>query len=104
NRRLDRVSRLIDGFETPYGMELLATVHWVAQKDPSAATDATRAIDQVHRWDARKRRVFESDHIFRAWQHLHAEGWLHMSEMPQGQRAELPTSAAALLRGGGASA
>jgi O-acetyl-ADP-ribose deacetylase (regulator of RNase III) len=25
--RLDRVSRLIEGFETPYGMELLATVH-----------------------------------------------------------------------------
>ena len=27
--RLERVSRLIDRFETPYGMELLATTHWV---------------------------------------------------------------------------
>ena len=32
NVRLERVSGLINGFETPYGMELLATVHWVAGK------------------------------------------------------------------------
>jgi len=29
-QRIDRVARLIYGFETPYGMELLATVHWLA--------------------------------------------------------------------------
>jgi len=28
--RLEQVADLIEGFETPYGMELLATVHWVA--------------------------------------------------------------------------
>ena len=28
-QRLERVTDLIEGFETPYGMELLATVHWV---------------------------------------------------------------------------
>jgi len=27
--RLERVSALIEGFETPQGMELLATVHWL---------------------------------------------------------------------------
>jgi hypothetical protein len=26
-----RLSRLIEGFETPYGMELPASVHWVAR-------------------------------------------------------------------------
>jgi len=33
NVRLERVSGLINGFETPYGMELLATVHWVAREN-----------------------------------------------------------------------
>src|SRR4030042_5400927 len=32
--RLDRVGRLIEGFESPYGMELLATVHWLGPADP----------------------------------------------------------------------
>ena len=27
--RFDRVSNLIEGFETPYGMELISSVHWV---------------------------------------------------------------------------
>ena len=30
HRRLERVSRLIEGFETPYGLELLSSVHWLA--------------------------------------------------------------------------
>ncbi|HEX3048468.1 MAG TPA: hypothetical protein VHY08_27210 [Bacillota bacterium] len=29
-QRMERVKQLIEGFETPYGMELLATVHWLA--------------------------------------------------------------------------
>ena len=28
-RRLDRVFELVDGFESPFGLELLSTVHWV---------------------------------------------------------------------------
>ena len=28
--RFERVSRLIEGYETPYGMELLARVYWIA--------------------------------------------------------------------------
>jgi hypothetical protein len=45
--RLERVSNLITGFETPYGMEMLATVHWVATEDPQAAVDYERAIERV---------------------------------------------------------
>jgi hypothetical protein len=32
--RFARVARLIEGFETPFGMELLATVHWVPIRVP----------------------------------------------------------------------
>ena len=32
-QRFNQVVDLIEGFETPYGMELLATVHWVAKHE-----------------------------------------------------------------------
>src|SRR4028119_1345829 len=51
--RLERVSHLITGFETPYGMEMLATVHWVAQENPKAAKDADVAIALVQEWGDR---------------------------------------------------
>jgi hypothetical protein len=42
-RRFDRVARLIEGFETSFGMELLATVHWVATREGAATVEeATR--------------------------------------------------------------
>jgi len=76
NDRVKRIERLISGFETPYGMELLATVHWVGTRDPGvhSGIDAVRA---VHEWNARKRAVFSSDHIKIAWRRLQGEGWLH---------------------------
>lgn len=74
-RRLARVGELIDGFETPYGMELLSSVHWVAGRDPNvkSADDATRS---VHSWNERKRRMFSEAHIRVAWEHLQRAGWI----------------------------
>ncbi|MGZ8244978.1 type II toxin-antitoxin system antitoxin DNA ADP-ribosyl glycohydrolase DarG [Methylomagnum sp.] len=40
--RIVRIMQLVDGFETPYGMELLSTVHWVAHRGgPKANAPAT---------------------------------------------------------------
>lgn len=75
NERLEQVSRLITGFETPYGMEMLATVHWVAQENPQAARDAEMAIALVHKWSDRKRQLFKPEHIRKAWQRLQNQGW-----------------------------
>jgi len=69
-----RVARLIEGFETPYGMELLATVHWVRTREPSVRT-IEDAIDAVHNWNARKRAILGKGHIKVAWQRLKDEGW-----------------------------
>jgi len=33
--RFDRVTDLVEGFETPFGLELLSTVHWVANRSRS---------------------------------------------------------------------
>ncbi len=75
--RLEQVSRLITGFETPYGMELLATVHWVAREDPKAAEDSEQAHALVHLWSERKRQLFKPTHIRKAWQRLHEQNWLN---------------------------
>lgn len=77
NQRLERVRNLIDGYETPYGLELLATLHWVAREDALAASDSDEAIKVVHAWNARKRRIFPAEHIRIAWRHLNNQGWLH---------------------------
>jgi O-acetyl-ADP-ribose deacetylase (regulator of RNase III) len=73
---LERVSRLIEGFETPYGMELLATVHWVAGEDAGAASSPDVATQRVQQWSDRKRLTFKPEHIKKAWQRLHEQAWL----------------------------
>jgi len=74
--RLERVSQLIYGFETPYGMELLATVHWVATKTANPAKNSEEAIALVHEWSDRKRQLFKPEHIRKAWQRLDEQNWL----------------------------
>lgn len=82
--RFNRVVSLVDGFETPYGLELLATVHWVATHvDPSAATDPDSVVRQVQEWSPRKGRLFTERHIKLAWERLRDEGWLTPAAMAE---------------------
>ena len=74
--RFNRVTNLIEGFETPYGMELLATVHWVASENLDARIDPKAAVEVVHAWSARKRKSFKPEHIKVAWERLQEQGWL----------------------------
>ena len=80
--RLQRVSNLIHGFETPYGMELLATVHWVVLENRQAVEDCEKAIlfegsanALVRQWNTRKSDLFKPQHIRKAWQRLHEQNW-----------------------------
>ncbi|NTW04275.1 MAG: macro domain-containing protein, partial [Oscillochloris sp.] len=73
--RLGRVGALIEGYETPYGVELLSSVHWVTQENSDARQDARRATEAVHAWNERKR-TFRADHIKLAWEQLHAQQWI----------------------------
>jgi O-acetyl-ADP-ribose deacetylase (regulator of RNase III) len=94
--RLDRVAQLIEGFETPYGMELLATTHWVAHRGgPSSAAPASnahQAVEQIHDWNPRKQQVFKPEHIRTAWNHLVQQEW-----MPVGADLESPGSPTQLI-------
>jgi O-acetyl-ADP-ribose deacetylase (regulator of RNase III) len=72
-KRVDRVARLIHGFETPYGMELLSTVHWVSTREGVRSAD--EAIPKTYSWNQRKR-IFDDKRIRLAWQVLKDQGWL----------------------------
>jgi hypothetical protein len=67
---LDRVSDLILGFETPLGMELLATVHWAVMRECNAdARSPVEAFEKVKAWNTSK------EHVTAAWQQLKDYGW-----------------------------
>jgi O-acetyl-ADP-ribose deacetylase (regulator of RNase III) len=72
--RYERVVELIDGFETPYGLELLATTHWVAVHEDADSTAA--AAERVRAWSQRKQHLFTDDHVDVAWERLDEGGWL----------------------------
>lgn len=74
--RLNRVAALIDGFETPFGMELLATVHWVVRRESANSVDEAAA--KVYSWNPRKK-MFREDDIRLAWDSLGNGGWLAQS-------------------------
>ena len=51
--RFDRVTALVEGFESPFGLELLGTVHWVMKHETVATSDDVLA--HTYAWDPRKR-------------------------------------------------
>lgn len=72
--RFDRVGDLVDGFETPFGLELLATVHWVAKHSgPGVAQE--EVVAKTHAWNERKKQ-FTPRQIGIALQVLESKGWL----------------------------
>ncbi len=51
--RFDRVSELVDGFESSYGLELLSTVHWVKKTNSLNTLDSI--IKKTYMWNERKK-------------------------------------------------
>ncbi len=70
-KRLETVAQKIKGYETPFGMELLATVHWAKENSPSQ--DPQVIQDLVYHWEknpARKKRLFSPKLIQKALEQL----------------------------------
>ena len=72
--RIARVLQLVEGFETPYALELLATVHWVVERERHSDDDAS-VIEAVRSWSPRKGRMFAPEHISVALETLRSRGW-----------------------------
>lgn len=73
---LESVLRLIEGLDTALGLELLASVHWVARHYPRAAIDSEEAIERIHAWNSHKKAAFNPEFIQIAWQRLRDFGWM----------------------------
>lgn len=70
--RFERVSKLVEGFETSFGMELLATVHWVMSREGARGP---AVVDAIHAWNLRKQ-MFTDRQILLAAERLTDDGWL----------------------------
>ena len=68
----DRVADLVEGFETPFGLELLSTVHWVAARE-GASSDTV--VAQTHAWNDRKKQ-FTPRQVAVAFDVLRSKEWL----------------------------
>jgi O-acetyl-ADP-ribose deacetylase (regulator of RNase III) len=73
--RLRVVADLVDDWETPYGLELLATVHWALNNVQPALRSYEEVCDYVASWTPRKAKLFKPAQVNRAIDHLVAHGF-----------------------------
>lgn len=74
NSRIQKVSELIDGYQSPYGVELLSTVHWVNKND--GASNPSEAHQAIQVWNDRKKALMTPQHVAAAWNRLQQSGWI----------------------------
>lgn len=72
--KFDRVGDLVEGFETPFGLELLATVHWIIEQG-EPLSNIGEVVAQTYAWSARKQQ-FTPRQIGIAVDVLAAKGWI----------------------------
>ena len=77
--RFERVAGLVEGFESPFGLELLSTVHWIAKNEPVASIDDV--VQHTYAWGDRKRR-FTPRQIALAVDVLSDKGWIGADRAP----------------------
>ena len=73
--RMNKVFELVDGFETPFGLELLSTVHWVVTHEHAASLDDV--VTKTYAWNDRKRQ-FSRRQLALASEVLSRNGWIHL--------------------------
>ena len=74
--RFERVSALIEGFESSFGLELLSTVHWVASEEKILGFDDI--VNHTYAWSERKKQ-FSRRQIKIAFDILSEKGWIEHS-------------------------
>lgn len=78
--RFESVSDLVDGFESPFGLELLSTVHWIAVHE-AVADDLDKIKESTYSWNESKSQ-FSPRQIELAHRVLTAKGWLTSASHP----------------------
>ena len=73
--RFQRVSELVEGFESPFGLELLATVHWVAKNEGARSVEEVK--QKTYAWNERKQQ-FSARQIDVAAKTLAKHRWIEV--------------------------
>ena len=71
--RFERVSNLVEGFESPFGLELLSTVHWIVSKEQVQTVDDV--VARTYAWNSRKKQLSRRQ-IALAVDVLSRQGWI----------------------------
>ena len=71
--RFNKVVDLVTGYESAFGLELLATVHWVLEKENPGSMK--NIVERVYGWNERKRK-FSDLQIRSAACRLRDKGWV----------------------------
>ena len=71
--RFDRVADLVEGFESPFGLELLSTVHWIVVEEDVGSPD--EVVESTYAWNTRKKR-FSERQIRLAFDVLTEKSWI----------------------------
>ena len=66
--RMENVLTLIEGFESPYGIELLATVDFIKKNFPDYSLEEIKS--EIHNWTSRKKQLMKPHHIEIAYNRL----------------------------------
>lgn len=74
--RIQIVSKLIDGFEDSFGLELLATVHWILQNEQISLKTIEETTKHIHRWNERKKLIIKESQVAVAMKRLKEHGWI----------------------------
>jgi len=72
---IDRLSKLVQGYESPYGLELLSSVHWLAHHEGHFPVE--KIIQEMLVWSEAKRNKFSEDAIRAAYYRLKEDSLLH---------------------------
>ena len=72
-QRFERVTDLVEGFESSFGLELLSTVHWILEHETVESQDDL--VARTYRWNELKKR-FSPRQIRLAANVLVEKGWI----------------------------
>jgi len=61
--RLKQVEQLINGYESPFGLELLSTVDWIIKENRESVLEPQLIKEKIKQWSERKDSSFSLDHI-----------------------------------------
>lgn len=66
--RMEQVLALIDGYQSPYALELLASVDFILKDSPNANLEEIKSA--LSKWSSRKHKLFQAWQIEMAMKHL----------------------------------